>query len=175
VSGVGPQLFLHYTAHGMFVEQTFPREQVHRLAVLPDLPTFIERERHILSLEEIPRTNITLEMSEDTFRSVKDLVQYQPPERAESFFTQYGAKASEAVILYEAFAHRSSTGSVAMLRCEQEQVTDARSVFVLQGAGSAWRATQKVPGVPLLLIQSTNASDMKAQLLHYFEALSPSA
>lgn len=175
MTGIGPQLFLHYIAHGMFVEQTFPREQVHRLAVLPDLPTLIERERYILSLEEMPTADTMLEMSEDALRSVKDLVQYQPPERAAAFFTRYGAKASEAVTLYQAFAHRTSTGSIAMLRCEQEKVTDARSVFVLQGAGSAWRATQKVPGVPLLLIQPTNASDIKYQLLQYFEALSRSA
>src|SRR6185437_2694923 len=100
VVGIGPQLFLHYTAGGLFVEQPFPREQVHRLAVLPDLPTMIERERYILGIEEIPTTDAQLEMSEDTFRTIKDLVQYQPPERAETFFARYGAKASEAVALY---------------------------------------------------------------------------
>ncbi|HLV99976.1 MAG TPA: hypothetical protein VKT82_15000 [Ktedonobacterales bacterium] len=174
MAGIGPQLFLHYTARGKFVEQTFPREHVHRLALLPDLTTMIERERYILALEDIPATDTMLEMSEDTFRAVKDLVRYQPPERAEAFFTRYGATASEAVTLYQAFAHRTSTGSVAILRCDQEKIIDARSIFVLQGAGSAWHATQKEPGVPLLSIQSTNASDIKYQLLQYFEALSPS-
>ncbi len=175
VTGTGPQLFLHYMARDIFVEQTLPSEQVHRLAVLPDLPTWIERARYILAVEELPKTDTMLEMSEDDFRTVKHLVQYQPRERAEAFFTRCGAQPAEVAALYQAFAHPTSTGSVAMLRCEQEHIVDARSMFVLQGAGSAWRATQKVPGVPILAIQSTNASDMKDQLLTYFEALAHSA
>jgi hypothetical protein len=172
VAGVGQQLFLHYTARGMFVEQTFPTEQTHRLAVLPDISTMIERERYILAVEEGPTTDTTLEMSEDDFRTVKELAQHQPRERAEAFFTQHGAQSAEAITLSQALAHPTSIGSVAMLRCEQEKIRDARSVFVLQGAASAWRAVQKVPGVPLLSIQSTNASDIQYQLLHYYEALS---
>lgn len=172
VTGVGPQLFLHYTAHDLAVEHSYPHEQAHRLAVLPDIPTMIERERYILELEETPQTNAAVEMSEDDFRAVRELAQHQPRERAEAFLARHGVRAADAAPLYQALAHPTFVGSVAVLRCGPEAIRDARSIFVLQGAGSAWRATQKTPGEPVLLIQSTNASDMKRQLLQYFEELS---
>lgn len=172
VTGVGPQLFLHYMARGQAVEHTFPQEQVHRLALLPDIPTMIEREHYILALQETPTPNVTLEMSEDDFRIAGELARHQPPERAEAFLAQHGVHKAEAAKLLQTLASPTFVGSVAVLRCEHKEVVDARSIFVLQGADSAWRATQKVPGVPLLLIQSTNASDIKNQVRRYLDELS---
>jgi hypothetical protein len=172
VTQVGPQLFLHYTAHGQAVEHSFPEEQVHRLALLPDIPTMIERERYILASEEMPTTGATLEMSEDNFRTLKELAQHQPRERAEAFLARHGAQKADAAKLLQALAEPAFVGSVAILRCRHQAISDARSIFVLQGAESAWRATQKVPGVPILSIQSTNASDLKYQMLQYYEELS---
>jgi len=172
VTKIGPQLFLHYTAHGQAVEHSFPTEHIHRLALLPDIPTMIERERYILALEERTTTGAALEMSEDDFRTLRALARHQPPERAEAFLARHGAQKAESATFIQALAHPTFTGSVAILRCGHETISDARSIFVLQSAGSAWSATQKVPGAPILSIQSTNASDMKYQMLQYYEELS---
>lgn len=170
VAEIGPQLFLHYLAHSQVVEHSFPQEQVHRLAWLPDIPTMFERERAILALEELPTTDAALEMSEEVFRIIKELAQHQR-ERAEALLAQHGARPTEAKKLAQALAHPTFTGSVAMLRCGYESILDARSLFVLQGEGAAWRAIQKTPGVPVLLIQSTNGSDVQRLLRQYYEEL----
>lgn len=171
VAEIGPQLFLHYLAHGQAVEHSFPQEQVHRLALLPDIPTTIERARAILALEELPKTEAVLEISEEVFRIIKELAQQQQRARAEALLAQHGAGAAEAMKLAQALAHPTFTGSVALLRCGYEEILDARSLFVLQGEGAAWCAIQKIPGVPVLLIQSTNGSDVKRLLRQYYEEL----
>lgn len=175
VTGLGPQLFLHYAAGGAIVEQTFPREMVHRLAVMSDLPTMIEREAFILSLEDKPTTGTAVEMSENDFQTLREMVQQQPRERAEMFLAQHGARSAEIEPLFQALAHPTFTGTVAVLRCEQETITDARNMLVVQDRDTAWRAVQKIPGVPFLSIAPTNASAVKYQLLQYFEELARSA
>jgi hypothetical protein len=175
VTEIGPQLFLHYLAHGQAVEHSFPQDQVHRLALLPDIPTMIERARAILALEELPTTDAALEMSEEVFRIIKELAQQHQRERAEALLAQHGARAAEATKLAQALAHPTFTGSVAMLRCGYEAILDARSLFVLQGEGATWCAIQKIPGVPVLLVRSTNGSDLKRLLRQYYEELASTA
>lgn len=171
VLGLGPQLFLHYLADGVFVEHTYPQEKVHRLAVLPDMPTLLERERFILSLEDEPIHEAAVEISESTLQTLQTLVNAGQHEQARALLTEHRMLQEDAEALCQTLMHMAFKGRATLMSYDNKEITDVRGVVIWQGQGGTWGMIQRNPDVPSISIQTTNASKVKYWLNQYFEEL----
>jgi hypothetical protein len=171
VLGLGPQLFLHYLAEDMFVEHTYPREKIHRLAVLPDMPSLLERERIILSLEDAPIHEAAVEISESALQTLQTLVNTRQYEQARILLAEQGMPQEDVEALCQTLTHMAFKGSATLMSYNEKEITDVRGIVIWQGQGGAWSLVQRDPDTPLVSIQTTNASNVKYWLNRYFEAL----
>ncbi len=172
VIGVGPQLFLHYTARGVAVEQTFPQEKVHRLAVIPDIATLVEREDFILSLQDRPTPRAAVEISEDTLRTLKELVDTHQHDAVRALLARHGMRNEEAEALYQTLTNMTFKAEALVLRCGHEIINDVRGLVIWQSPQLTWLMAQVPSGAPIMRIQTTNAASVKQLLLGYIEEFS---
>jgi hypothetical protein len=171
VLGLGPQLFLHYLAEGVFVEHTYPQEKVHRLAVLPDMQSLIERARFILSLIDEPIHEAAVEISEDTLQNLQTLVNTGQYEQARRLLTEHRMVQEDAEALCQTLMHMAFKGRATLMSYNDKVITDVRGIVIWQGQGGTWGMVQRNPEVPMVSIQTTNAANVKYWLSQYFEEL----
>lgn len=171
VLGLGPQLFLHYLAEGMFVEHTYPQEKIHRLAVLPDMPSLLERERFILSLEDAPIHEAAVEISENALQRLQVLVNTRQYEQARILLTEQGMPQGDAEALCQTLTHMAFKGRATLMNYDKKEITDVRGIVIWQGQGGTWGMIKRNPDAPLVSIQTANASNVKYWLNQYFEEL----
>lgn len=169
--GLGRQLFLHYQSGAYVVEQTLPSEQTHRLALLPDEAALFERLLVIFPVAGGPAPQATAELAQEDFLAAKEHAQNDDRGRAEAIFARHGLTSEQAAALVAALAEPTFSGVIAMLRCKDEQIVDARNPALVQGRRSAWMFAQIAPGEPRLRVARINAERFRAQLIAWFDEL----
>jgi hypothetical protein len=171
VLALGPQLFLLYQSGEGMVEQTFPIEGVHRMAVLPDIPHLLTRAVQILHLPEQLPFKSSVEIAQEEFFQCDHLVHQNQREQALNILRHASMPFSEADALVAALQTSDFRGNVTLLKCADQTIVDARDIAIVQGRQTAWYAMQIVAGEPLLHIETVNAPTMQSLLSHCFVEL----
>lgn len=168
---IGQQLFLHYTVDDYVVEQTFPVEGQHRLATLPNLDGLFDRLLTIFPVQDKADATAVGELSQDDFLAAKADADEGRQEQARAAFVRAGFSEDNAALLTEAFAAPIFGGTVALLRCADEEIMDARNPAIVQGPRAAWSIAQAVPGEPRLRITRVDAARLREQFVGWFGEL----
>ncbi|HEX4202613.1 MAG TPA: hypothetical protein VHZ51_00105, partial [Ktedonobacteraceae bacterium] len=148
VQALGPQLFLLYQSHEGIVEQTFPTEGTHRLAIIPDIPLLLARAVQILELPEVLPTRSSVEISQEEFFQCNELARQGQSGAALEILRRAGMPAFEADALVTTMHQPVFSGDIAVLKCAHETIIDARDITILRDHTMTWSATQIVPGEP---------------------------
>ncbi len=170
---LGSQLFLHYLALPLIVEQTLPSEHEHRLALLDDMPTLIERLLAILPAPEartLPDEHGTLAM--DAFLALKSQAETGDLAGAQAAAQQSGLSAAGAASLVQALAAPVFGGNIALLKINGDEVDDARNLALVQGQDAAWLIKQTSPGAADFDLATTDGLAVRKLLVQWFAELS---
>jgi hypothetical protein len=171
VTSLGPQIFLLYQSQDGIVEQTFPTEGVHRLAVIPDTSFLLNRALHILSLPEQPLAQSVVNIAQEAFFQCYRLMQQNQRKPALDFLQRANMPTSEAKRLLIALQSPAFLGEVALLKCIHQTIVDARDIAIIQDQHTAWYATQIVPGELRLHAASADIPTLRSLLSRYLMEL----
>lgn len=175
VTSVGPQLFLEYASGNLAVEQTFPKEGLHRLALLGNVSALMPRVRTVLSLSNtlgVSDQPVQATLPEDDFFAVERLVREQQHDEALRILRQGIADASVAARILAALEQPTAQYNVAVLRCREGEIIDARNAAIVQDATSIWFIAQRVPGEQMLAITTTTTNEVQRTLSQWYSELS---
>ncbi len=165
----GYQAWHFYQRENFIAEYTQPDEATHRLASIPNPEQLILRIAQILPLE----TGITADpavISEADFNQAKSLAEQRQTEQAVTLLSKsFGLDAARGLVA--AIQEPLFSASLALLRCADREVIDARSMALLQGQTSAWLIRQKVAGETDLEIMPTNQLMIAQQVVDWFQEL----
>ncbi|GAC1344453.1 MAG: hypothetical protein NVSMB27_05460 [Ktedonobacteraceae bacterium] len=173
---MGLQFFWFYRSTGQIVEHTFSKDRLHRLTELADVTALVNRMEEIFALRggntghspEETRGKI----DQNAFFTVKNLAKNHEHVRAKEILHDFGFAEQSADAFLHVLEQPASADNIALLRCSNETVIDGRNIALLQDEQSTWSARQSVPGVPVLVVETTDASAVKEQVRAYFEELS---
>ncbi len=174
--GVGSQLFLHYLSLPVIVEQTLPSEHDHRLALVADMPTLIERLLAILPVQEaraLPGERAVMTM--DAFLTLKQQAEAGETADAQAAAQSGGLSAAGAASLVGALTAPTFGGTIALLKLGDDEAEDARNVALVQGSDAAWQVKQTTPGAETFEITTTDGLALRKLLVQWFAELSVSA
>jgi hypothetical protein len=174
ITGVGPQLFLEYISANLVTEQTFPGEGLHRLALLGNTSTLMPRVRTILSLPEIPDISdqhVQATLPQDDFFTVERLINERQHDQAANVLQRGIGETSIATRLLAALEQPAAQHNVALLRCRDGEVIDARNAAIVQDANTIWFIAQQVPGEQVLAITTPTADEVQRTLAHWYDEL----
>lgn len=160
VIAIGPQLFLLYQSQEGAIEHTYPKEGVHRLALIPDLPALLARATQILSLHEQDPIKASVEIEQNAFVTLYDLTRHPQHNSALEMLQRTGVPPAAAEAFVTALEKPIFSGHAVLLRCVDQTIFDARDIVVVQDQKTAWYALQRVAGQPLLLFKSVHARAM---------------
>jgi hypothetical protein len=172
----GQQLFLHYLAGDVVMEQTRPTEQEFRWALVPNRPELVERLLGILPVQETESgTEVKINITQDQFLTVKELVEGGNVDQAHAQLAEHGLSGEPADVVIETIANPKFAGMVAVLQCEQDEIVDARNLMVIQGEAIALLLRQVEAGSETLELVSCDVDDLRSQLTQWIYELSKSA
>lgn len=166
-AGAGRQIFLLYQSANLTVEQTFPREGEHRLALLGNPTALVERLQVVLPLRASVAVTDAGEVPQDAFFEIKRLADAGQWQQAWPLLQTSGFSQMSAGAFLRAMEHPELDGTIAFMRCQGNTITDARNVAIVCGAEQAWAIHQRVPGVPMLNIEAIEASTMRRLIVRY--------
>ncbi len=169
--GLGRQLALHYIAGEQVVEQTFPAEGQHRLALLDDLATLYERLDVFFPLEVDPAPEATYDLAEEQFLRGKDLAEQSGVDPAAAAFAAFGLSAADAESIAVALAQPAFGGTIAMLKCRGDEIVDARNPALANGKRGAWTFLQTTPGAPRFSVARADATRLRAKLAAWLTSM----
>ncbi|HZU68523.1 MAG TPA: hypothetical protein VFA09_14700 [Ktedonobacteraceae bacterium] len=175
----GLRLLWFYQARDHIIEHGLTRQRQHHITEVPDVSALIARIQAFLAVK--PASNVvsgagpeaSLEMEQEVFFTVKRLAEQHELERAKELLLNCGFAAGDANALLQVLEQPLAAGNIAILRCapESETIVDGRNLALLQDGRAAWSARQKVPGEPVLVVETTAATAIKEQLRAYLEEL----
>ncbi len=173
--GIGQQLFLHYQAANLAVEQTLPDAATHRLAALPEAAALVPRLQAILPMQAEPgalQTEVILPQA--VFMEVKGLAEAGHAQAATQALVQNAMAEPAARLLTDSLQNPTLGGTIALLQCRDEEISDGRQMALVQGPAAAWAITQTEPGAPSLRVATVTAAAVGEQLQQWVkELLSP--
>ena len=170
--GVGPQLFLHYMAEALAVEQTLPSEDEHRLALV-SAAGLVDRLLEILPVEKRNGGEAhQVSLAQDDFFAVKEMAESQAGKKATKILVNHGMTVDGAQQLVAAMTVPEFGGSLAVLQCEKGQVVDGRNLAVVQGAETAWLVKQAKVGSGKLAVTSCDEAGFRSLIADWIGELS---
>ena len=171
--GLGQQLFLHYVADEVVVEQTLPTDHEHRWALVPGRVALVERILGILPVkEEAARLQPVCRMLPEEFLTAKRLIEIHEADQARAVLRQQGAADDAIDRLAAAIASPEFGGQVAVLRCERGEVVDGRNLAVVQGGGTAFLIKPVTVDEATLEISECSLTPVRALLTNWLAELS---
>lgn len=157
---------LIYQSHNVIVEFSMPTSTQFRLAILPSTPATLQRLRFLAGLQNIDTAEIQFTYPQDQFLQIKQLVEQGGAKLAQDKLVTDGIVENEATRFTKAIETPQNSGTITLLRIEDDQIRDGRDMVFLQSADSAWIIYQKEPGIPQLTISTINSENF---LRHLFE------
>jgi hypothetical protein len=174
VTGTGPQLFLEYASGNLVAEQTFPEEGQHRLALLGNVSALMPRVRTIVSLPDTPggiAQPMQATLSQEDFLAVERSIGQQRHDEASRILQRGISAAHIAGPFLAALEHPTAQYNVALLRCREGEIIDARNAAIVQDADNVWFTAQQVSGEPMLVITTTSAAAVQRTLAQWYDDL----
>lgn len=169
---IGQQLFLHYQSGAYLVEQTLPAEGTHRLATLPDQEALLDRLLAIFPPPTQSVPDIRGVVSQEIFLAAKARAEEGDIIGAAALLE--GALTPQgAADLCAAIASPVVSGTIALLRCADEEIVDARNPALLIDEQSAWTIAQSIPGEPVFTITRVDPPLLRIQLMGWWQELTP--
>lgn len=168
----GLRFFWFYQSGNNIIEHTVTSEKMHHLIAQMHVPALIERIEEILPIHDRDASQIKVAMDQSVFFKVKELVENHDLEQAQGILKQQGFSDAVADSILHVFERPISAGNIAFLRCAGASVVDGRNIALLQDEKAAWSARQIRPGEPALILETTDAPELKEQLISYFKELS---
>ncbi len=169
----GQQLFLHYLAGDVIMEQTLPNENEFRWALVVNRPALAERILGILPVREAePATAIKFTLGQDEFLAVKELVEAGDVATAKTGLNENGLTGAAADLVVDTLANPQFAGTVAVLRCQNDEIVDGRNLLVVQGKKVTLLLKQVVPGEPLLEVTTCDAGDLRSLATNWIYEMS---
>jgi hypothetical protein len=159
----GLQQYWFYQWDGHIVEHTMRSEQ-HTFHEMEDLAALIERVSSLCGVQEFPPVDTHMELAQDAFFTVKSLAGRRAHDEARDVLRSAGIADPVAEAFLHVLEEPAVVDNIAFLRCAKETVIDGRNLALLQDDRALWSARQRVPGIPKLIIETTDAEAMKKQL-----------
>jgi hypothetical protein len=170
--GSGGQLFLHYKAKALVVEQTLPTEKEHRLALV-SATELVDRVLEIFPVRsEVPASDQHLTIKQDKFLQAKDLAEAGDKPKASEVLEKQGVDSGLASGLLSALVEPEFGGTLALLRCKKGQVVDGRNLAVVQGDKAAWLVRPTEPGSKEFAVSTCDAAFVRSLLSDWIGELS---
>jgi len=170
--GLGQQLFLHYAAGDVVVEQTLPDPNHHRWALVPGLAGLVERLLGILLVEDPSGKPFAGSIKQAAFLEAKQLIEADQLEQGRTKLLASGLSGTGVDDLVEAIASPKFGGMVAILECENGEAVDARNLALVQGTDAAYLLTQSSADPETLDITTTDEPKLRSLLTHWLAELS---
>lgn len=168
----GRQEFLYYRSEQAIVEFTLPAEGQYRLATLPNIEMTVARIQFLLAEdapERDPAHSFTID--QDAFFAVREQMLAGDRATAEAILTSHDVAAATRRTLLDAMSEPLLSGTVAILRCEEDVVVDARNLAVLIGPQVAWAFQQTEAGVPQMRAETIDEASLSSILLDLLASL----
>lgn len=170
---VGQQLFLHYLAGDVVLEQTLPSETEHRWALVPDRPALAERLLGILPVQATaPTTPVKATISQEALAAVQQSFEAGNGDEARTKLSEQGVAGAAAETVLEALTTPEFAGQVAVLRCEGNEIVAGRNVMVIQGAKSALLLKPSATTEAALDLTATDEAGLRTLLSTWLTELS---
>jgi hypothetical protein len=180
---LGSQLFLHYYAGGVGLEQTFPVQGQHRFVALTGVEQICQRLIGILPLSRadtlLPVPEID-DVPQDVFFEVRRLIESGQVSQAEALLTPVVHLEVVARSLVHAFARPALIATVAVIHCAEDangagtkgtRAVDGRNILLAQDTLSAWLLQQRIPGEPALRVTHADRDLLYFELRRLFDAM----
>ncbi len=162
VPGIGQQLFLYYGKDQLFVEQTLPTEQQHRLADVGDINALVERLLAVFPVSgagvgQTPHVQLPQQKMIEVFQLA---IQGRVDEAR-----QHVSPATPGLdVLLADFAHAQFSGTLAIYRGDEDGEAQSSEIALVQGQQIAW-IIAPAPNAPTVLqAQPISAPDLAALL-----------
>jgi hypothetical protein len=171
--GLGQQLFLHYAAGDVIVEQTLPSAEQHRWALVPGQAALAERVVGILPVQaEAGPSSFSFRIEQDDFLKAKQFIETGQRAEGLKIFQSQGLTSDQADQLAAIIAKPTFGGSVAVLQCRHGEIVDARNLAVAQGEQAAIFMKQAQPGETLLEVTTCQESTVRSLVANWLAELS---
>jgi hypothetical protein len=170
--GLGQQLFFHYAADEVIVEQTLPDQFHHRWALVPGQTGLVERLLGILPVENSGKPQFVGSLKEEAFLEAKGLIENNEIEEGRARFQAAGVTGPGLDGLVDAIAHPKFGGMVAILQVRNNEATDARNLALVQGAQAAYLFTQSDADPETMEINTTDEPKLRSLLINWLAELS---
>jgi hypothetical protein len=151
---LGPQLFALSQSEEGIVEHTCPREGVHRLAPLPDIPTLLTRASQILSLPNQVPSDISFEIEQGMFFQLHDAAQHAQHDLALEMLRHAAMLSTATEAFVNAMEQPIFGGEAVFFKCADKTIIDARDFVLVRDKKTAWYVMQIIPGQPRLIVKS---------------------
>ena len=135
---VGQQLFAHYGLAGVYVEQTLPNEQTHRLADVGDNTQMRERLQEIFPLSGISANGAGFELDTAAMLAAYNFVRDGDDTQGLEALAQNGPVDAAKRAFFESIKAMQYSGTIAMMQIVPDQESEAREFGLVAGAGRAW-------------------------------------
>lgn len=170
--GQGQQLFFHYAAGDVIVEQTLPDEFHHRWALVPGQTGLVERLLGILPVENSGKPQFVGALKEEAFLEAKEQIENNQSAAGRATFEAAGIKGPALDGLVDAIAHPKFGGMIAILQVRNNEATDARNLALVQGTQAAYLFTQSASDPETIEINTTDETKLRSLLTNWLAELS---
>lgn len=170
--GQGRQLFLHYARGPYVAEQTFPEEGRHWLAALSDREALLDRLVAIFPLVGPTDPAGAATLSQEELVAARDAAAAGRRAEVAALLHRRGMVAPAAAACADAMADPTMSGTIALMRCADEGITDGRNPALIQGRQGAWSIAQSPAGAPVFRLTPVDAETFRAQLSTWLDELS---
>lgn len=134
----GQQLFAHYGRAGVYVEQTLPNAETHRLADVGDNTQMRERLQEIFPLSGISANGAGFELDTAAMLAAYNFIRDGNDAEGLEALAQNGPVDAPQRAFFESVKAMQYSGTIAMMQIVPDQESEAREFAVVSGAGRAW-------------------------------------
>jgi hypothetical protein len=171
--GLGRQMFLHYLAGEVVMEQTLPTPEQHRWALVPGRAGLVERVLDILPVaDELAAGQTLCRLTGPDLVAIKSLVEQGQTTEARKKLRDLSATGKLSEQFIAAIAAPDFGGQVAVLKCEQGETVDGRNLAVVQGGGAAFLIHPDTADPQLLEVVAANAGTLRSLVTNWLAEFS---
>ncbi len=135
---VGQQLFLHYGLAGVYVEQTFPDEQTHRLADVGDGAALRDRLQDIFPLPGAGAGAAGFELDTAAMLAAYNFIRDGSDAEGLEALAQNGPIDDARRAFFASIKAMQYSGTLGLIQIVPDQENEARELALVSGAGQAW-------------------------------------
>lgn len=156
---------LIYQSYDVIVEFSMPTNSQFRLATLPSTPATLQRIQFLTGLQNVDTDEMQFKYPQEQFFQIKQLVERSEADLAIDKLIDDGVSQNMATQLTTAIASPQNSGTITLLRVDNDQIRDGRDMAFLQSADSAWMIYQSESNVSEFIVSTITTENILVQLL----------